>query len=251
MPAATEAVARLVWMFSLPGLLAPAAMAASLQITPIRIDLPAGPGAAALTLRNPGEHAIHAQVRVFRWTQADGEDVLTPTEDVVASPPILRIDPRGEQLVRIVRQGPDAVSAETTYRLLIDELPQDATAPSSGVRLQLRYSVPVFVGSPDAAGPPRVTFSLWRDADGWRLGASNLDNRHAQVVDVALAVGTGSPPAMLATGLLGYVLPGSRRSWRVPLPAGTDVDARARLRVTINGNAVERPLAAEPLREGP
>lgn len=139
--------------------LCPPAHATSLQISPVRIDLPAGPGAAAITLRNASGAPIHAQVRVFRWTQADGADVLTPTDDAVASPPILRIAGNGEQMVRVVRpldpvlRNDASTSAvpptETAYRLLIDELPQrEAQVDQSGVRVQLRYSVPVFAGTP-------------------------------------------------------------------------------------------------------
>jgi fimbrial chaperone protein len=232
----------LVWLLAW---LAPAALAASLQITPIRVELPPGAGAAALSLRNRGDQPISAQVRVFRWTQAQGDDVLTPAEDIVASPPILRIEAQSEQLVRIVRPGPDTVPAETTYRLLIDELPQADTSTTSGVRLQLRYSVPVFVGTPAAGGAPRVNFALWRDGQSWMLGATNDDNRHAQISDVSLVADTGAATPV-AAGLLGYALRGNHRAWRVPLPNGFAPGPRMRVKATLNGTSVVRPLDLSP-----
>lgn len=218
------------------------ARATSLQISPVRIDLPAGAGAAALTLRNAADTPIHAQVRVFRWTQGDGADVLNPTEDVVASPPIVRIGGNTEQLIRVVRPGPAPAKGEVAYRLLIDELPQrNAPVDQSGVRVQLRYSVPVFAGTPANAPMPRLNLTLWRADGEWRLAARNDGTRHARLSNVAIVNGGLRVP--LTEGLLGYALPDATRIWKVRLPAGFTPDAALRLDAAVNGEPQSLPIA--------
>ncbi|WP_137927310.1 molecular chaperone [Cupriavidus sp. 2SB] len=217
------------------------ASATSLQISPVRVDLPAGAGAAALTLRNTADTPIHAQVRVFRWTQADGADVLTAADDVVASPPIVRIGGQAEQMIRVVRPGNTATPGESAYRLLIDELPQrNAPANQSGVRVQLRYSVPVFAGTPVDAPMPRLALSLWRDQGDWWLGMRNSGARHARVSDAALV--NGSQRVTLTAGLLGYALPGALRTWKIRVPPHFMPGANLRLETAINGEPQSLPV---------
>lgn len=224
--------------------------ATSLQISPVRVDLPAGPGAAALTLRNAAGAPIHAQVRVFRWTQADGDDVLTPADDVLASPPIVRIGGNGEQMIRVVRPGKTPATAEQSYRLLIDELPQrDAPADQSGVRVQLRYSVPVFAGTPPDGPVPRLAVALWRDDGEWRLAARNEGVRHARLSAVTLV--SGSRRATVTEGLLGYALPGATRVWKVRLPAAFAPATGMRLEADVNGETQRLPVAAARPEAGP
>lgn len=237
------------------GVMPDAVFAASLQITPIRADLPAGPGAAALTLRNRGDTPIHAQVRVFRWQQRDGDDVLEPTSEAVASPPLVRIAAGGEQLVRIVRPGATAADGETTYRLLIDELPAapgEADAPATtGVRVQLRYSVPVFAGTPANAPRPPLQFALAREHDAWVLSARNTGRMHAQISQVQLSAADGQA-VTLAPGLLGYALRNSGRSWRLDSALSAQIQRLATrapdrpgamtVRAVVNGDPVQVPL---------
>ncbi|GAA0808437.1 MULTISPECIES: fimbrial biogenesis chaperone [Cupriavidus] len=213
-------------------MLASAAHGAALQISPIRIDMPTAPGAGALILRNQGDTPIHAQVRVFRWTQSGLDDVLEPTDTVVASPPIVRIAPGEEQLVRVVHPHTAASAAETSYRLLIDELPQSGP-PAAGVRVQLRYSVPVFVGTPQGI-PPALQFTLRQDSAQWRLEARNGGNRHAQISDVTLVAQSGAKLAV-TRGLLGYALAGSGRQWALPADYRISPSTSWRLEASVNG----------------
>ncbi|REE91093.1 fimbrial biogenesis chaperone [Cupriavidus plantarum] len=235
------------------------AHATSLQITPVRIDLPAGAGAAALTLRNQGNTPIHAQVRVFRWTQDTGSDALAATEEIVASPPIVRIPGGSDQLVRIVRPArADAganhagasdpgisAAGESAYRLLIDELPAPGATPdASGVRLQLRYSVPVFAGTPSTTAPPPLRLNLWRDGSegGWTLAVRNAGQRHARLSDIALV--NGGQRINVGSGLFGYALPGAVRVWKINLPASFAPAATMRLDGAVNGEPQSLPVTA-------
>ena len=77
--------------------------AASLQVTPLLLEIPAPGATSTLTVRNESPRPVNAQVRVFRWTQANGQDVLEPTDAVVASPPLVNLASRISFAVRIVR----------------------------------------------------------------------------------------------------------------------------------------------------
>jgi fimbrial chaperone protein len=228
-----------------PLLMAMHAHAGSLQVSPIRVDLSAEQPAAVMKLHNRGDQPITAQVRVFGWSQTLDEDHLDDAQRIVASPPIITIPAGGDQTVRILRTSREAPQGEETYRLLVDEIPQAETARTSGVRMQLRYSVPVFVGAP-AAAAPKIDFSLQRvaGADGKNLPgrlmlrASNGDAAHAQLSQVRIEWADGHSTE-LAPGLLGYALAHATRQWPVgDAASATGHAGNATVHAIVNGTPV-------------
>ena len=213
------------------------ASASGLQVAPTSLELGAAGPAQALWLTNTGDHALHAQVRAYKWSQASGKDDLEPTQALVASPPMLDVPPGGRQLVRVIRTGP-AGSGEQTFRLLVDELPIGGEAKETGVTYVLRYSVPVFIG---ASGAPALQWSTKVDHEGLKLEVHNSGTAHAQVSYVSLT-SAGAAPVELVPGLLGYVLPGSTMHWTVALPAGANT-ANATLKALVNGQPTEQTLS--------
>jgi fimbrial chaperone protein len=220
------------------------ASAAALQVSPIRLDLAADRPAAALTLHNEGTAPLNAQVRVFAWTQSLDEDHLERTSAIVASPPIVRIAPNGEQTVRILRVSNSPLAHEETYRLLIDEIPNGQQAETNGVRMQLRYSVPVFAGAQDS-NKPLVSFALERKDSQLMLRASNGTDTHAQLSRVRLDWPNGQS-APISSGLLGYALPRATRRW--PIADAPPDTTSATLHAVINGESVTRQIVIEPAR---
>jgi fimbrial chaperone protein len=224
------------------GMGAPGAFASGLQVAPIGLHLAAAEQAQALWLTNTGTEILHAQVRVFRWTQADGKDALAPTRDLVISPPMVTIAPGDKQLVRVIRQvAPPVDGTESAYRVVVDELPVGGT-DKGGLKFVLRYSIPVFIAP---AGDPTVSATLQAGVDtstgGARLSVSNTGKGHAQVADVSQRNPSGKDTPLL-TGLVGYVLPGSTMAW--PLPA--EAQRAGALRARINGEANESTLVVDP-----
>ena len=102
--------------------------AASLTVSPILVEVSAAASTAAVTLRNREARPVNAQVRVFRWTQRDGEDHLAPTEDVVASPPIVTVQAGEDYTVRLLRITASPPQGESAYRIVVDELPDPQPA---------------------------------------------------------------------------------------------------------------------------
>jgi fimbrial chaperone protein len=69
-----------------------AAQAASLQVAPTSVQLTAEESAQGLWLSNSGDKPLQAQVRVFRWHQKDGEDLLDPSDKIAISPSLVASD---------------------------------------------------------------------------------------------------------------------------------------------------------------
>lgn len=186
------------------------AAAASLQISPVSIRFDGEQRATVITLQNLGETAIYGQVRVYRWDQQNGEDVLTPTRDLLASPPIIRIAPQSDQSVRLVRAVPGAGDAESSYRVLIYEIAGTDHPACTGVDIRLRYSVPVFMASPTALQPEALVWQVFRKDGVWTLRIRNGGQRHAQIGALSLANQAGAQ-FQVGKGLFGYVLAGRER----------------------------------------
>src|SRR5215211_5888906 len=86
-----------------------ASHASGLQVAPALVDVTAPGMASTVTLRNTAPHPLDVQIRVFRWTQVDGKEQLEPTQDVVASPPAVRMQNQTDYTVRIVRTKKEPV----------------------------------------------------------------------------------------------------------------------------------------------
>ncbi|HEX4872074.1 MAG TPA: fimbria/pilus periplasmic chaperone [Nevskiaceae bacterium] len=230
----------------LAGLWAGSAAATVLQLVPIPVELAAGDSSAVLTIGNRGSEPVQLQIRSFVWTQEDGEDRLVPTRELVVSPPIAEIGPGQSLSARLVRTQPLPVRAEQSYRVWIDELPRaaDEGGAQRALRMLMRYSVPVFVGTPRSAGPAPLEWRLQAGAAS-RLWAENRGGRRERVSALSLAPLAGPAAAQtVAEGLAGYVLAGQQRAWTLAAPV--EAGSRYRLRFRTEAGEQEAELAAVP-----
>ncbi len=79
--------------------------------------------ATELWIQNQGSEATTMQVRIVRWQQQDGFERYQPQQDVVASPPVVRIEKGKKQLIRLIKQSPVPAGVEQAYRIIVDEIP--------------------------------------------------------------------------------------------------------------------------------
>lgn len=214
-----------------------------LQAGPTLIEFAPNVTSARLRLRNTGTEPVAAQVRVYAWSQPQGEDVLVPSEDLAVSPPIAEIPAAGEQLVRIVNLAPAAAGRDRTFRIVVDELPRAGESQTSQVKLRLRYVIPAFVR---AAGAREAELTCSLETSGAELACENQGGRAAQLGQSRLLPGSG-PAIVLSDGLFGWVLPGSRRVWPLS-PAVPDNTGRAdlRLETQLNGRSATLPVGYVP-----
>lgn len=211
-------------------------LAASLQISPVSLDMEPLQGATMIVLRNTGTLPLFGQVRVFDWSQQDGEDVLMPTSELVASPPLLEIQAGESQVVRLVRPDGQVAPHQLTYRLLIDEIPDPAAARVHGVILRMRYSVPVFVHAQRSdMERPELRWQIHQQDGQWQIQASNHSDHYAQIADLRVTDGEGKP-LLSHKGLFGYVLAQRARSWAIA--ARTRSEGPFHVRALVNGDDV-------------
>lgn len=225
------------------------ACAAGLQVSPVTLTLEADQQADGVWLSNTSGAQLDAQIRVYRWTQQDGQERLELTRELMVSPPMLKLAPQARQLVRLIRSGPASPgTAEVSYRVLIDELPLPQPGDGKTLNFVMRHSLPIFV-LPEGArpSPPRLEWSLRREGEQIMLEVANGGGTHAQLAELVFMNEAGARTAV-HSGLLGYVLPGASMRWPLRIPAEV-LDAQGRWQVMINGNTLTQEIAL-PRRPG-
>lgn len=204
-----------------------------------------GAATTNVVVSNGGISAVRVQFRIMRWTQVDGRDVLTPTEDVVISPPQATLEPNTPYTLRIVRTARGPTDGEESYRLLVDEIPDASSAVrASGVDLVVQQRLPVFFSN--RARPQSIIDWALERSDGkiW-LRATNRGNRYLRLADMRLR--QGDQIVGEVGGLVGYVLAGSTMRWPIdirPGPAGSPILLEAQS----NGGRIEASLTDAEVR---
>jgi fimbrial chaperone protein len=213
-----------------------------LQVSPVSLRLLSTRSGDGLWLSNTADATVHAQVRVYHWTQQDG-DQLVPSRSLLVSPPIVALAPAGRQLIRVIRVGtPPAGSdaSEDAYRVLIDELPIETKA-TAGLQFVLHYSVPVFVQPAGvAAVAPQLKWVLQRNGSKMIMQVTNTGNGHAQLAAISYVDRSGNH-IDIAKGLMGYVLAKSTMRWALKQAASEFADGND-FEASINGIATAQKV---------
>lgn len=125
------------------------AHAGSFNINPVRIHLSEKVTTEVLHVTNSGKNNVTVQLQPMQWLQHDGEDQLTATRDLIATPQIFNLKAGTSQIVRLglvkKQDLTKELTKELTYRLILDEIPPPPEPGFQGLRLALRVSLPVFV----------------------------------------------------------------------------------------------------------
>ena len=214
----------------------------TLRVSPVLLDVRSPAAATAIRIWNESETPVNVQLRVFRWTQDGGEDILEPAEAVAVSPPVTTLQPGSENLIRIVRTAKAAVTREESYRLIVDELPDTSNQQPGTVKVLMRHSIPVFFEPPRLAGP-NVTWSTSLQSEGILITARNNGGSRLRIADLALS--DGSRVVASQGGLVGYVLAGSSASWLLPTTTRSSADS-----LTVSASSEQGPISALAKHEG-
>jgi fimbrial chaperone protein len=189
-------------------LAASSAGAGSFSVAPVRLDVKMPRRAVSLEIQNTGELPAQIQVERYLWVaDKGGDDTLEPTEDIVATPPIVTLAPGQKQIIRVLVSGNQDPSREATSRVILQETALNDPPPNA-VRALLRISMPLFI-TPNGA-KPNVVWTAERADNKWWLVMENTGNAHAQILSARLESGQ----EIKATG---YLLPSEKR--RVPIEA--------------------------------
>jgi fimbrial chaperone protein len=187
--------------------------AGSFAVSPVRATLSTKQSVAALMVHNDGEEPAVVQIDIDSWAQQDGHDVLLPTKEVLATPPIFTVPAGGSQVIRVgMRRAPDQ-HRELTYRMFLQEVPPPPRAGFQGLQVALRISIPIFILPADAK-PVLAWKAIPAEHGQMKLHVTNTGNAHIQIANFKLSRSDGGELA--ARQVAAYVLPGASRDWMVP-----------------------------------
>lgn len=191
------------------GLFGPSiALAQSITVSPVTIQMVPGQVSTSLSVISHDTSETALQARIYAWTQADGVDQMSESDNVLASPPLATIPPGGTQVIRLILRHPPQ-GQEATYRIILDQIPPPA-APGM-VRIALRLSIPIFA-EPATRVAAHLLFRVERSATGTSLVVTNDGNRHEMLHDIVVTTGKGSPLKVGPSGLP-YILAGQSHRW--------------------------------------
>jgi fimbrial chaperone protein len=207
------------------------ALAGSFSVTPVRIYMTPRDRAVAVTITNEGDTPVALQADINVWSQKpDGTDELVLTDDMVLSPPIIKLAPKARQVVRLALLKPADASRQLTYRLIVREVPE-VTAPKGNtieVPIALALSMPVFITPPPAKR--EVACTGGREGAALAITCANTGSAYAQIREILVQRGADTL-ARFEGGT--YILPGARKSIGItsaqPISAGS-----ATLKVTFD-----------------
>jgi fimbrial chaperone protein len=192
---------------------------ASISVSPVRLDLSDDHDKDVVRISNQEETSKSYQVEVVAWSQTDERrEVYTPTEALLAVPPLFSLAPGEEQLVRIgMIDGADPMT-EKSYRVFITEIapPQPDAPTTSGINMRLQIGIPVFVA------PNTLPFSTFELIGSKQIGNQlflqfhNSGNTHVKVSEVHYRASDNAEPVVSPAAM--YLLAGQKGYVPVSLP---------------------------------
>ena len=142
----------------------------ALNISPIPVVVSAKARYATVTVEDNG---ASYQARLFSWTQKDGEEVLTETNDAVVSPGVFKTPKK----IRLAFPDNRDKTREITYRLVLSELVDHSALPQESViRFQKTLDLPVFLT------PSKIEKNVKHTCTDGTLTIKNEGNVHAKIV---------------------------------------------------------------------
>ena len=216
------------------------AFAGSMQVSPLGIELGQGISTSTENLENKGTTVITAQVRIFKWEQKDGKEIMTPTTDVVASPPALKIQPGGKATIRIVRLSKAPIVGEESYRLIIDDIPPPPDKAGDSISFAVRHAIPVFFQAPGIK--TQLSWSASIHGEDLELSANNAGDLHSRLAQ--LVVTSAGKQVAALNGLAGYVIGHDVSHWKFKVK-GVQVGSTLALKAAGNDGPIDTTIVAK------
>jgi fimbrial chaperone protein len=188
------------------------AMAGVFSVTPVRIYMTPKDRAVAVTITNEGEDPVVLQADLYVWSQkADGSDEMTPTEDLILAPPILKLGPKTRQVVRLARLKPGDAIRQLTYRMILREIPEAAGSKENvQVAIALALSMPVFITPPLAKSEVACDAKAAAAGTDLDVSCANTGTAYTQMRDILVKEKGGERALGHFEGGV-YVLPGAKK----------------------------------------
>ncbi|HVE65887.1 MAG TPA: fimbria/pilus periplasmic chaperone [Thermoanaerobaculia bacterium] len=195
-------------------------LAATFQITPVKVLLSRRVPTALLTLKNGSDRRLRFQATAFAWGQTpEGKMELVPTRDVVFFPPLLTVEPGTTRKVRL-GAATEFGTLEKSYRIFFEELPElDPEGPAqSQLKIRTRMGIPIFLRPEEPEMGSRV--ELARVSAGLlSFSLRNTGNVHVNLRGVRVrGLGPAGEPIFDRESDGWYVLAGKSRDYAIEVP---------------------------------
>lgn len=191
-------------------------LAGSIQLTPVQINLSSGAKIAVLTVQNTGDEESVMQVTLKKWSLDGQHYVYEQSQDLVVTPATFRLAGGKQQIIRIGLRGNPSMERESSYRLLVEEVPPPPSSDVTQMRFAVRHDLPVFV-IPDQGvrAVPVLEVAIDCAADVPRLRLTNVGNVHAKLRNVVLE-DASVKKEVGRWQAVDYLLPDAQKSWDLP-----------------------------------
>jgi len=119
--------------------------AGSFYIVPTKGELSEDSKYIVFEVKNVSENTSAIQIQAMSWEIQNGEDVVKPTKDIIATPVIVNIKPNTKQIIRVgLNRNPDK-EEEFFYKLLIKEIPRLRKSEINVTQITVEFSIPIIL----------------------------------------------------------------------------------------------------------
>jgi len=218
-----------------------AAVAADFSVFPARIDIERAGRATAVTVANQDARPLRMQVRLAEWSQDEaGRDVYRDAGRIKAIPGNVVIAP-GESRELEVDIAPPPGPGERTYRMFLDEVPNQSERRAAGGNFAVSFALPIFMAPPQPDRRAEVE-EVILDRSELKVTVANPGNQHVRIESLSAASGSFSKE-------IGgwYLLAGARRIHTLPIPVHVCRGvSRLDIRVRTEVGVLERSVTVAP-----
>ena len=211
------------------------------SVSPTEANLSADKSSALIVLKNASVKPLRFEINVFTWSEDErGQMTLAPTTDVTLFPKLVDLGPGASRNIRIGLGTGVVGDSERSYRLFVEELPDQTTAAPNAVAIRTKVGIPVFV-RPVKPSRSATVESVTVEGGKVLTRVRNTGNLHLSVDGVTVR-GTNASGAQTFSGEAKgwYVLPGATRVFELPV-ANTACAATTSVSVEVTGHGKSLP----------
>ena len=126
-------------------------VAQALTISPVSVEISPNRRITSITISNSADHPVSFQTLTLAWSQPDGADVYTDSDELIVVPPIAEIGAGASQIFRVTPRAASAAQ-ERAYRLIFEDITDVVTTAHSAdevtIDIRVNHSLPVFIDGP-------------------------------------------------------------------------------------------------------
>jgi fimbrial chaperone protein len=199
--------------------------ATSLDVSPVRIEIPAGKNNSSFTISNKSDESVLFQLKAVKWTQKAGKDIYSETKDIILNPPIINISPDSYQLFRVGLRTQLNPNKEHTYRIFATQVATSSEAPktTAAITTLMEFNLPIFIQPKEEKKDVHSELKFIK-SDQLQLHVINNSNIHVQITEISLYPHkTELDTSLLSQETFVYLLPEQEKIWILPWSKSTDV----------------------------